>query len=232
MNAQNIGATPLKKSPSLGYAEALELLKEGNRRFEKNIKLNRDLLSQVNQTCQGQWPFAAILSCMDSRTPAELIFDLGIGDVFSIRVAGHVISPNILGSLEYAAAVVKTPLIVVLGHSHCGAVRGACDGVELGHLTPMLRDIQPAIDQETTVREHRCGDNPDFVRKVSQLHAINTLETILERSPILRDLAVKGALGLVPALYDLDCGRVSFFMEYARFGLAAASEESASAQSA
>lgn len=231
MNEQNNWITP-NTSSRIDFHQALALLKEGNQRFERNSKLNRDLLGQVNQTCQGQSPFAAILSCMDSRTPAELIFDLGIGDVFSIRIAGHVISQNVLGSLEYAAAVVESPLILVLGHSQCGAVRGACDGVQLGHLTPLLEEIRPAIAQEKTVRENRNGDNPEFVQKVSRLHSLNTMEAILERSPILRERVDKGLLGLIPAMYHIDCGRVEFFTDKARYSPKAPRWEALPAQSA
>lgn len=205
-------------SPRPNFHQALDWLREGNQRFVRNSKLNRDLLGQVSQTSQGQSPFAAILSCMDSRTPAELIFDLGIGDVFSIRIAGHVISPNVLGSLEYATAVMESPLILILGHSQCGAVRGACDGVQMGHLTALLEGIHPAIAQENTIQENRHGGNSEFVQKVSKIHSLNTLESILDQSPLIRQRMEQGLLGLVPAMYHIDCGKVEFFSEHTRFG--------------
>lgn len=127
--------------------KAIELLKEGNKRFVNNLKLNRNLLQQVNETSQGQFPFAVILSCMDSRTPAELIFDQGLGDVFSIRVAGNILNDDILGSIEFACQVVGVKLIAVVGHTQCGAIKGACDGVKLGNLTNLLNKISPVIQE-------------------------------------------------------------------------------------
>src|SRR5688572_5813140 len=129
-------------------AAALEKLKEGNTRFMNNLKANRDLLQQANETQEGQWPFATILSCIDSRTSAELIFDQGLGDIFSIRIAGNILNDDILGSMEFACKVAGSKLILVLGHSRCGAISGACNGVELGHLSRLLHKVQPAIDAE------------------------------------------------------------------------------------
>jgi carbonic anhydrase len=192
-------------------AEALATLKEGNFRFINNLKLNRDLLEQMNDTKDGQWPFAAILSCMDSRTSAELIFDLGLGDIFSIRIAGNVISENVLGSLEYAAAVVGSRLIVVLGHTNCGAVKGACDDVKLGHVTSLLDKIKPAIAKEKTVKADRNGDNQVFVNEVSRLNAIETAQQIVEKSEIIRNLVNDSRVGIVPAIYDVATGKVSFY---------------------
>ena len=191
--------------------EDLKTLKEGNFRFINNLKLNRDLLEQMNDTKDGQWPFAAILSCMDSRTSAELIFDLGLGDIFSVRIAGNVISENVLGSLEYATAVVGSRLIVVLGHTNCGAVKGACDNVELGHITALLEKIKPAIAQETQTKTNRTGDNSSFVNSVSKLNAQHTAYEIVKKSEIIRKLVEDGTVGIVSAIYDVATGKVTFY---------------------
>src|ERR1043165_5439502 len=185
---------------------ALQRLKEGNFRFVNNLKLNRDLLEQVNDTKDGQWPFAAILSCMDSRTSAELIFDQGLGDIFSIRIAGNIISPGILGSLEYATAVAGSKLILVLGHTNCGAIKGACDDVKFGHLTQLLEQIKPAVEQEKHTKENRTSHNPEFVDSVAKINVHNSAKEILERSAVIREMVMKGELGLVPAMYNIATG--------------------------
>jgi len=133
--------------------KAMEFLQEGNKRFVNNLKAHRDLLEQANATVDGQWPFATILSCIDSRTSAELIFDQGLGDIFSVRIAGNIVNTDILGSMEFACKVAGSKLIVVLGHSKCGAVKGACDHVEMGNLTELLSKLQPAVYQEKTTKE-------------------------------------------------------------------------------
>ncbi len=152
---------------------ALGLLKEGNKRYINNLKVNRNLLQQANETSDGQHPFAVILSCIDSRTSAELIFDQGLGDIFSVRIAGNIINEDILGSMECGCNVAGAKIIVVLGHTKCGAVKGACDYVEMGNLTALLSKIRPAVDDETTVIENRNSTNTEFVEKVS---AINVKE--------------------------------------------------------
>ena len=146
---------------------AIELLKEGNKRFVNNLKINRNLLQQANETSDGQHPFAVILSCIDSRTSAELIFDQGLGDVFSVRIAGNIINEDILGSMEFGCKVAGSKIIVVLGHTKCGAVKGACDHVEMGNLTALLTKIRPAVDAENSVIENRNSGNAEFVEKVS-----------------------------------------------------------------
>jgi len=191
--------------------EALHLLKKGNFRFVNNLKLNRDLLEQVNDTKDGQWPFAAILSCMDSRTSAELIFDQGLGDIFSIRIAGNIITEGILGSLEYATAVAGSKLIVVLGHTKCGAIKGACDDVKMGNLTSLIDRIRPAILEEKTVQENRNGDNPEFVNAVAHLNVNHSVEQIMEKSVVIKELVEQGKVGIVPAMYDVTTGKVTFF---------------------
>lgn len=196
---------------NLNPAMALELLKEGNFRFVNNLKMNHDLLQMVNETKDGQQPFAAILSCMDSRTSSELVFDQGLGDIFSIRIAGNVITQHILGSLEYATAVAGVKLVLVLGHTGCGAIKGACDNVHMGHLTTLLQKIQPAVQEESSTRENRTGTNPDFVNKVARLNVRNSVQQIMEQSTIIKDLAESGAIGIVPAMYDVSNGKVTFY---------------------
>jgi len=189
---------------------ALQILREGNDRFVNNLKANRNLLQQVNETSEGQYPFATILSCIDSRTSAELIFDQGLGDIFSIRIAGNILNEDILGSMEFATKVVGTKIIVVLGHTKCGAIAGACNHVEMGNLTTLLNKIQPAIYAETTVKEERNGKNMEFVRKVTDIHVGLTIDRIRRESPIILQLEKEGAIRIVGAMYDVETGRVSF----------------------
>jgi len=198
----------------LSPMQALNILKGGNFRFINKLNLSRDLLQQVNKTRNGQWPFATILSCMDSRTSAELIFDMGLGDIFSIRVAGNIISTDILGSLEYATAVAKSKLIVVLGHTNCGAVKGACDHVKMGHLTSLLNNIKPAVMMEKTTLNNRTSSNAIFVNEVAKLNAINSVKSIWESSLIIRQLVDEGNLGIVPAMYDVATGKVTCYEEH------------------
>src|SRR5688572_5207565 len=162
---------------------AIKILKEGNERFVKNLKANRNLLQQVNETSEGQFPFATILSCIDSRTSAELIFDQGLGDIFSIRIAGNILNEDILGSMEFATKVVGSKIILVLGHTKCGAIVGACNGVELGSLTRVLEKVQPAIEAEKTISENRTGSNVDFVNNVTEQNVHLTIARIKEESP-------------------------------------------------
>lgn len=196
-------------------SDALRTLQEGNFRFVNNLKLHHDLLEQVNQTRDGQQPFAAILSCMDSRTSAELVFDQGLGDIFSIRVAGNVVSGDILGSLEYAAAVTGIKLVVVLGHTNCGAIRGACDQVEIGHLTGLLQKIKPAMTAEKNIIHDRTGNNQQFVNAVAAVNAKQMAGQIVHQSEIIRKLVGEGKTGIVPAMYDVATGLVVFFEEEA-----------------
>lgn len=198
-------------------AEALQILKEGNSRFVNNLKINRDLLKQTNETKDGQWPFAVILSCMDSRTSVELIFDQGLGDVFSIRIAGNIISDYILGSLEYATAAAGAKLIVVLGHTGCGAVKGACDTVGNdgeGHLDKLLQKIHPAVDMEKTFKVNRNSKNMPFVNEVAKINVENSVMEILSRSEIIRKMVSEGNVNIVPAMYDVATGEVDFSKVY------------------
>jgi carbonic anhydrase len=190
---------------------AFQILKEGNERFVNNLRVNRNLLQQVNETRNGQFPFAAILSCMDSRTSAELIFDQGLGDIFSIRVAGNILNEDVLGSMEYAVKVVGTKIIVVLGHTKCGAIVGACNDVKLGHLTHLLDKIKPAINAESETKNERNGNNPDFVNHVTELNVHLTIKGILKSSDIIAQLVKENQLKIVGGVYDVETGKVSFF---------------------
>ena len=189
---------------------ALETLKEGNQRFIKNLKAQRDLLGQVNDTREGQFPFATILSCIDSRTSAELIFDQGLGDIFSVRIAGNIVNTDIIGSMEFACKVAGSKLIVVLGHTNCGAVKGACDHVEMGNLTELLSKIQPAVYQEKTTTENRTSSNKEFVENVAVINVRRSAEQIIERSYILEQMLEKGEIGVVGAMYNVKNGEVEF----------------------
>jgi carbonic anhydrase len=192
--------------------DALQTLKDGNARFCANLKANRDLLQQVNATREGQWPFAAILSCIDSRTSAELIFDQGLGDVFSIRIAGNFLNEDILGSLEFACAIAGAKLVVVLGHSECGAIQGACDRTELGHLTQLLAKITPAVDSiwESYKPEDRNSGNSAMVQSVAEANVRRAVAGIPEQSVVLRDLYAKGAIDIVGGMHDISSGTVKF----------------------
>jgi carbonic anhydrase len=190
---------------------ALELLKDGNKRFVNNLKVNRNLLQQANDTSDGQHPFAVILSCIDSRTSAELIFDQGLGDIFSVRIAGNIINEDILGSMEFGCKVAGSKIIVVLGHTKCGAVKGACDHVEMGNLTSLLSKIRPAVDDELTTAENRNSSNNEFVEKVAVINVKRTVKSILQRSPILKEMVEKGEIGIVGGTHDITTGQVAFF---------------------
>ena len=192
---------------------ALEILKEGNQRFVNNLKANRNLLQQANETREGQWPFAVILSCIDSRTSAELIFDQGLGDIFSIRIAGNIVNTDIIGSIEFACKVAGSKLIVVLGHTKCGAVKGACDHVQMGNITDLLSKIQPAIYQETvtTEKEKRNSKNAVFVENVSNLNVRRSVKTVVDRSYILERMIEKGEIAIIGAMHHLDTGVVEFY---------------------
>ena len=190
---------------------ALGILMDGNRRFVQNLKMNRNLLEQVNLTRNGQWPFAAVLSCIDSRTSAELIFDQGLGDIFSIRIAGNIINDDILGSMEFACKVAGSRFIVVLGHTKCGAIKGACDHVELGHLSGLLQKIRPAVDAETATTENRTSSNYDFVEEVSKINVEQNVRKVIEKSDVLRELVENGRIGIIGAMYDVSSGKVDFY---------------------
>jgi len=190
--------------------DALEILKAGNQRFQRNLKANRNLLEQVNETRDSQFPFAVILSCIDSRVSAELVFDQGLGDIFSVRIAGNFVNKDILGSMEFACKVAGSKLVVVLGHSSCGAVKGACDHVELGNLTGLLDKIQPAVEAIEDVKGDRNSSNIDFVDKVARKNVLLTIDKIKAESPVLKDMLDKSEIGIVGAMYHVTSGQVDF----------------------
>jgi carbonic anhydrase len=191
--------------------QAYELLQEGNRRFINNLNRDHDHLELINQTREGQYPFAVILSCMDSRTSTELIFDQGLGDLFSIRVAGNIVNNDILASIEYAIKYVGSKVLVVLGHTECGAIKSAKQGVTDGHITGLLQRIQPSISKSLLYDESFL-----FSDKVAYANVENSLEEILNQSEIVKDMFKKGEIGLVGAVYNVDNGKVDFFKNLTR----------------
>ena len=207
MNAQTKAS-----QDAISPAKALEFLKEGNQRFTAKQQVERDLNLQVEQTSTGQFPFATVLSCIDSRVPAELVFDQGIGDIFSVRIAGNFVNADILGSMEFASKLAGTKLILVLGHTACGAVKGACDHAELGNLTGMLDNIAPAVDAivEPTAAAERTSANIDFVNAVGTKNVELTIDRIREESPVLAEMEQAGEIQIVGGMYDIATGKVNF----------------------
>jgi carbonic anhydrase len=197
----------------LSPRQAFEILVEGNRRFVSNLRLNRNLLQQVNETSDGQYPFAIVLSCIDSRTSAELIFDQGLGDIFSVRIAGNVLNEDILGSMEFACQVAASKLIVVLGHTRCGAVKGACNHVKLGHLTGLLGKLGPAMHEVEQAGGRQLAPEA-FVEQVALENTRYQMRAILERSPILGGLFQEGRIGIVGGIYSVESGDVRFFEQH------------------
>ena len=191
--------------------EAIDVLRKGNERFVNNLKANRNLLQQVNETSDGQHPMAIVLSCIDSRTSAELIFDQGLGDIFSCRVAGNVLNEDILGSMEFACKAAGAKVVVVLGHSRCGAIKGACDGVRMGNLTALLEKIEPAIAHETATIGDRTSANAEFVERVAELNVIHVKQQIVERSEVLASMIETGEIALIGGMYDVETGAVEFY---------------------
>jgi len=194
--------------------KALELLREGNKRFVNNSRINRNLLEKLSETAKAQYPFAVTLSCIDSRTCVELIFDQGLGNIFSARIAGNIINEDILGSMEYACKVSGSKIIVVLGHTDCGAIKGACDQIELGNLTVLLSKIQPAVNDEKTELSSRDSSNPIFVEKVTKINIKRSIHSIIEKSPILKEMTESGAIGIVGALHNIATGEVHFLEDW------------------
>lgn len=190
---------------------AIDLLKSGNKRFLDNLRYNRNLLQQVNETADGQFPFATILSCIDSRTPAEIIFDQGLGDIFSIRIAGNVINDDILGSMEFACKVAGSKLLVVLGHTNCGAVKGACDNVHLEHLTGLLSKIEPSVKNEKSIKADRNGGNLDFVNNVATLNVHHSLQIIRDKSDLIKGMIEDQQIKMIGGIYNVSNGAVDFF---------------------
>lgn len=202
-----------EKQAAIPPGLALELLQDGNKRFVNNLKVNRNLLQQANETSEGQHPFAVILSCIDSRTSAELIFDQGLGDVFSVRIAGNIINEDILGSMEFGCKVAGAKIIVVLGHTKCGAIKGACDHVEMGNLTALLTKIRPAVDDENSVLQNRNSSNAEFVEKVATINVKRTVNAIMQRSTIIKEMIEAGQIGIVGGIHDITTGEVTFYQD-------------------
>ncbi|WP_010177980.1 carbonic anhydrase family protein [Aquimarina agarilytica] len=192
---------------------ALIALQEGNKRFVTSKMLKRDLNSQVAETASGQYPFATVLHCIDSRVSAELIFDQGIGDLFSIRIAGNFVNEDILGSMEFACKLAGTKVLVVLGHTACGAVKGACDHVRLGNLTALINKIEPAVEAVSSPKDEalRTSKNIDFVNEVAQKNVEMTLNAIRKHSQVLKELEDDGALKIIGGMYDIGSGVVDFY---------------------
>lgn len=193
--------------------KAQQFLTEGNERFQNNLKANRNLLQQINDTRDGQFPFATILSCIDSRVSAELVFDQGLGDIFSVRIAGNFVNEDILGSMEFACKLAGTKLIVVLGHTSCGAIKGACDHARLGNLTKLIQKIEPAVYAVNEPKEEalRTSKNLDFVDAVAAKNVALTIDRIRKESPVLNELEVDGDIKIVGAMYDIATGAVEFY---------------------
>ncbi|RDY59675.1 carbonic anhydrase family protein [Flagellimonas nanhaiensis] len=191
---------------------AWELLKEGNKRFVDSNQADRNLLEQVSQTASGQFPFATILSCIDSRVSAELIFDQGVGDIFSARVAGNIVNEDILGSMEFACKLAGTKIIVVLGHTACGAVKGACDDAKMGNLTELLSKIKPAVNavSEPSNEEERNSKNIGFVNAVAEKNVQLTIDNIRAQSSVLKEMEDNGEILVVGGMYDISTGKVHY----------------------
>lgn len=198
-----------KKQNQLSAAEALELLKLGNERFLSKKMLPRDLNSQVKDTGAGQYPFACVLGCIDSRVPSELVFDQGIGDIFNVRIAGNFVNTDILGSMEFACKVAGSKVILVLGHTACGAIKGACDGVELGNLTAMLSNFDSTL-ASVDYQGDRSAKNTEFVDMVTEQNVHDTIAKIKSDSPVLNEMVAEGAITIAGAIYDVQTGAVKF----------------------
>ena len=186
---------------------AHEILVKGNERFAENLKAQRNLIDQVFATSKGQYPFAVILSCIDSRVPAELVFDQGIGDIFSVRVAGNVVNEDVLGSMEYACKVAGSKIVVVMGHTKCGAVTAACNNVELGNITPLLNKIKPAVNN---IRKNGIEMTDSQIEQVSVLNVQHSIDKIRKESAILAEMEQNEEIEIVGASYDVNTGLVEF----------------------
>ena len=195
---------------ALTPAQVLEALRVGNERFVTGKTKSRDMLHYQRTTAAGQYPHAIVLSCIDSRAPAEIVFDAGIGDIFNARIAGNIADADLVGSMEFACAVSGAKLVLVMGHTSCGAIKGAIDHVELGNLTGLLKKIEPAVAAVNNVPGERNSKNTPFVEAVSEANVRQTLDRIRELSPILRDLEKAGKIQIAGSIYDLETGRVRF----------------------
>ena len=212
VHADTAGAALTREAQAaITPAKALEMLKQGNERFVSGKSIERDYLAQVKQTSSGQFPFAAVVSCLDSRIPPAIVFDRGIGDLFVARVAGNFVNDDILGSLEFATKLAGAKLILVMGHTECGAVKGACDAAQLGLLTATLANINPAVKAVQGNYTPRNSQNAEFVQAVTEMNVLHTMQTLSDRSVVLREMIDKGEIGLVGAMYDVSSGRVIFY---------------------
>lgn len=193
--------------------KAIDLLREGNQRFQQRSMAERNLIEQVSDTTNGQFPFATILSCIDSRVSSELIFDQGIGDIFSVRIAGNFVNEDILGSMEFACKLAGTKLVLVLGHTSCGAVKGACDHARLGNLTALINKIEPAVEavKEPSDEQLRNSKNIDFVNSVAEKNVQLTIENIRKESPVLKEMEDNNEIMIVGGMYDISNGEVTFY---------------------
>ena len=212
VHADTAGATLTREAQAaITPAKALEMLKQGNERFVSDKTVERDFLAQVKQTSTGQFPFAAVVSCLDSRIPPAIVFDRGIGDLFVARVAGNFVNDDILGSLEFATKLAGAKLIVVMGHTECGAVKGACDAAQLGLLTTTLANINPSVKAVQGDYTPRSSQNAEFVQAVAEMNVQLTMQKLRDRSVVLRQMIDKGEIGLVGAMYDVSSGKVVFY---------------------
>ena len=211
VHADTAGAALTKSAQAaISPDKALEMLKQGNERFVSGKSIERDYLAQVKQTSKGQFPFAAVVSCLDSRIPPAIVFDRGIGDLFVGRVAGNFVNDDMLGSLEFATKLAGAKLIVVMGHTECGAVKGACDAAQLGLLTATLANINPAVRAVQGDYTPRTSQNAKFVQAVAEMNVQLTMQKLRDRSVVLREMIDKGEIGLVGAMYDVSTGKVTF----------------------
>ena len=208
-NAQS--STDKDSQRSMTPKQALEKLKEGNQRFTSGKMVKRDYLQEVKETSGGQYPFAVLLSCLDSRTSSEIIFDQGIGDIFNARVAGNFVNTDILGSMEFACKAAGAKVILVVGHTSCGAVKGACDHVEMGNLTNVMKEIKPAVESVKNVPGEKSSKNNDFVEAVSKQNVMLAIKEIREKSPILAEMEKNGEIIIAGAMYDISTGSVEFY---------------------
>jgi carbonic anhydrase len=209
--SQIIPAMNKQSQAALTPQAALKQLQAGNDRFISGKMINRDLRAQVKATGEGQYPFATVLSCIDSRSGPELVFDQGIGDVFAPRIAGNFINPDILGSMEFASKVAGSKVIVVLGHTSCGAIKGACDNVQLGNISSLVNAIQPAVMSVPSDGTPRISKNVNFVEKVAEANVKLTVQNIRTKSPLLREMIEKGEVVLVGAMLDVSTGKITWY---------------------
>ena len=192
---------------------SLQNLREGNKRFQENVRLSRNLVQQVRETASGQYPYATVLSCIDSRVSSELIFDQGMGDLFSIRIAGNFVNEDILGSMEFACKLAGTKLVIVLGHTACGAVKGACDHARLGNLTALIKKIEPAVEAVTEPQDQsiRNSGNIEFVNNVAEKNVLMTIDNVRNQSPVLAEMEANNEIKIIGGMYDISNGEVTFY---------------------